>query len=128
VAALEARRAQAGTLGAGPQAARALDAALARVTSALGRERATVEAALEADAGVSAGRWVRLTNLLQPRGRPQERVLSLLALLARYGLHAVLAGLEALDPLADGLWTLTPEDLPPAPPASRSPAGEPPTA
>ncbi|MFM8978858.1 MAG: bacillithiol biosynthesis BshC [Planctomycetia bacterium] len=92
--------------GVGPQAARAAAQALERLVAATARARGDIEAALDAEAGVSAGRWVRLSNQLRPRGRAQERSLALLSLLARYGRDAVLGGLEALDPRADGLWVL----------------------
>lgn len=92
--------------GVGPQAARTTAQALGRVQEALARARAQVEAALDAEAGVAAGRWVRLCNQLRPRGRSQERTLAWVSLLARYGREAALAGLSALDPRADGLWVL----------------------
>jgi bacillithiol synthase len=100
-----------------------LERAFTRVADALARERATLEAALDEQAGVARGRWVRLENLMRPRGRPQERSLSLLTLLARYGRDAVGAALGALDPLADGHWLLVADGEAPSVPASPAPKG-----
>jgi hypothetical protein len=65
-----------------------------------------VRAAAASDLGRDAARWARLQNLLFPRGKPQERSLSILGLLARYGAQAVRDGLMELDPLADGVWVV----------------------
>jgi hypothetical protein len=114
-ATLEGVRARGDALaGVGPQATAALRAALERLVASWDRSLSSVRAALDADAGLGAARWARLQNLLFPRGRPQERVLSVLALLARYGLDAVRAGLEALDPLADGVWIVRGDEAPDA--------------
>jgi uncharacterized protein YllA (UPF0747 family) len=112
---LEQARARAASLpGVGPQGRAALEAALERLLGSWDRALPSVRAALDADAGLGAARWVRLQNLLFPRGRPQERVLSMLALLARYGLDAVRAGLAELDPLADGVWVVRGDGSPDA--------------
>lgn len=104
-ATLEAeRRRLADAADVGAQGRQALAAAVDRLLQAWERSEATVRAACAADEGRAASRWARLQNLLFPRGKPQERSLSMLALVARYGLDAVRAGLAALDPLADGLW------------------------
>lgn len=92
--------------GLGPQSARAAEQALARAHEGLARARAQVEAALDDEAGVSAGRWTRLCSLVRPRGRAQERTLSWISPLARYGRAAALEGLQALEPRADGLWVV----------------------
>ncbi len=121
---LAAQRRRADLLGAGGSGggsgAAALRVALERLLQGWERARPAIEAAYETDAGVAAGRWTRLTNLLLPRSRPQERVLSILTPLARYGLSAVREGLEALDPLADGLWLLV-ADAPSVPPPPGAP-------
>ena len=60
----------------------------------------TVEAAREAfakDRGVGTSRWVRLRDMLFPTGKPQERVLSPLSIVARHGVETFRRGLEALD-------------------------------
>jgi bacillithiol biosynthesis cysteine-adding enzyme BshC len=61
-----------------------------------------IRAAFRRDAGVGAARWVRLMAFLRPRGRPQERDLSPVSLVARYGVEAWRSGLESLDPLVSG--------------------------
>jgi bacillithiol biosynthesis cysteine-adding enzyme BshC len=111
---LEQRRRRAALLvEGGARGAQALRAAVERLLASWDRSCSAVHAAYDADDGLAAGRWTRLTNLLFPRGRPQERTLSMLTLLARYGLDAVRESLAALDPLADGVWLLRP-DLPEA--------------
>jgi uncharacterized protein YllA (UPF0747 family) len=101
-------------VGVGSQGTAALKAALERLLASWDRSLPSVRAALDADAGVGAARWARLQNLLFPRGRPQERVLSVLALLARYGLDAVRAGLGGLDPLVDGVFVVRGDEAPDA--------------
>ena len=49
-----------------------------------------------------AARRRRLEDLVRPRGRPQERVLSPLSLVARFGVESFREGLEALEPLSPG--------------------------
>lgn len=104
---LESKRREAGFLVEGGAAgSRQLRGALDRLLAAWERAVPEIHAAYQADDEVDAGRWARLQALVLPRGRPQERTLSILTLLARYGLAAVRAGLERLDPLADGTWLL----------------------
>jgi bacillithiol biosynthesis cysteine-adding enzyme BshC len=60
----------------------------------------TVESAREAfakDRGVGTNRWVRLRDALFPTGKPQERVLSPLSIVARHGVETFRRGLESLD-------------------------------
>ncbi len=94
--ALEARVEEAG------EGARALQKAQARLEAEGQRLRKTVERAFQRDAGVGAARRRRLEDLVRPRGRPQERVLSPLSLVARFGVACFREGLEALEPLAPG--------------------------
>lgn len=94
--ALQARLEEAG------EGARALEKARARLEAEVRRLRKTVEGAFARDAGVGAARRRRLEDLVRPRGRPQERVLSPLSLVARFGVEAFREGLEALEPLAPG--------------------------
>lgn len=73
-----------------------------------------VMAAFEEDAGVGRARWERAMSWLRPRGRPQDRNLSPLALIARHGLDEVRAGLQCLDPLAPVHHVLRLGEDPPA--------------
>ncbi|MHC5009536.1 MAG: bacillithiol biosynthesis cysteine-adding enzyme BshC [Planctomycetota bacterium] len=66
------------------------------------RAAEAVRQAFQRDRGVGADRWARLQALLRPRGRPQERSLSPVSLLARHGVEPLREGLAALDPLAPG--------------------------
>jgi len=95
------------------EAPRALADAGGEVTAALARARGRLEdawrkaardleAAAARDAGVGARRWARLRNVLRPRGRPQERALSAVSLVARLGPEALREGLDGLDPLEPG--------------------------
>lgn len=93
---LESRRRESGE---GPAA---LERAVRRLRDAVVREQGAVRAGFARDRGTDAARWVRLQARLFPRGRPQERELSALSLVARHGTDAFRAGLAALDPLADG--------------------------
>ncbi len=105
--ALETKRREAGFLvEGGANGARRLRGALDRLMGAWERAVPEIHAGYESDDQVDAGRWARVQALVLPRGRPQERTLSILSLLARYGLEAVRAGLACLDPLADGTWLL----------------------
>lgn len=80
--------------------------ALRRGVERLGREAAReaerVATASARDRGVGADRRRRLEDLVRPRGRPQERTLSPLSFVARYGPEALQEGLAGLDPLAEG--------------------------
>lgn len=108
--------ADAGTAPADPDVARLLAAAAdaealrdrwsaapgaARALSDAGRAlRAAADAwrrAGEAETAREASRRARAAELLRPRGRPQERTLCLVGLLARHGLPAVRAEAAALD-------------------------------
>lgn len=84
------------------EVAGAVERGAKRLGDALARVEKDVRAAAARDAGVGADRWTRLENLLRPRGRPQERGLSALSVVARYGVEAFRAGLAGLDPLAPG--------------------------
>lgn len=84
------------------EGARALAKARARLEAEAARVRKTVEGAFAREAGVGAARRRRLEDLVRPRGRPQERVLSPLTLVARFGVESFRAGLAALEPLAPG--------------------------
>ncbi len=97
--ALEARRQAQGRKGEGPAA---LERAVRRLRDVAHRERAAVRAGFARDRGTDAARWVRLQAGLFPRGRPQERELSALSLVARFGTAAFREGLMGLDPLATG--------------------------
>jgi uncharacterized protein YllA (UPF0747 family) len=80
----------------GPALRRLVEQLRARLDKALPGLRA----AFQADAGVGRGRFDRMQDLLRPAGRPQERWLSPLSLIARHGLSPVREGLLALDALA----------------------------
>jgi bacillithiol biosynthesis cysteine-adding enzyme BshC len=83
----------------GGRGAAALEQAAKRLRAGWAGSTERVRKAFAADAGVGRARWERLMSWLRPTGRPQERVLSPLALVARHGLEAVRAGLLSLDPL-----------------------------
>jgi bacillithiol biosynthesis cysteine-adding enzyme BshC len=85
----------------GPAAA-ALGRAVAAVRRAWEKALPGVRAALDQDAVVGAQRLARALAFLQPRERTQERVLSPLSLVARYGVEALRLGLKSLDPLRPG--------------------------
>lgn len=110
--ALEAHRRRAALLveGGAVGAAR-LRAALERLLAAWEHDVPKIQAGLRSDDERDSGRFERLRALVLPRGRPQERTLSILTPLSRYGLAGVRAALGLLDPLADGHWLLR-ADLP----------------
>ncbi len=83
--------------GRGPNAIRQ---ELARMQKTWEKARPKILAAFEADAGTGRARWERVVNWARPRGKPQDRNLSPLALIARHGADEVREGLRALDPLA----------------------------
>lgn len=87
---------------ASTEVARALERAHKRLRDAFDRVEKDVRGAAARDAGVGADRWTRLAGTLRPRGRPQERGLSALSVVARHGLEAFRAGLAGLAPLAPG--------------------------
>ncbi len=89
----------AGLLDRGGRGAEALRRALDRTAQTWSKAEASIRAAFEADAGVGRARWARMLNLIQPTGKPQDRVLSPLSLIARHGVDAVRQGLASLDPL-----------------------------
>ncbi len=89
-------------LDAGGEPAAALRRGLEATRRAWEKAAAAVRSARAAEAGRAGGRFARAVEVVWPRGRPQERFLSPWSLAARYGLAAVRAGLEALDPLAAG--------------------------
>lgn len=92
--------------GAGPDA---LARALERLHAAWEKSEPRVRAGFAADAGRGPVQWARLMNVLRPRNRPQDRVLSPFSLVARHGVSAVRAGLAKLDPLAAGHYLVHPE-------------------
>jgi hypothetical protein len=52
--------------------------------------------------GVGRSRFERAKGALLPRGRPQERVLSPVSIVARHGVDRLREGLALLDPLEPG--------------------------
>ena len=81
-----------------PTAARALRESLESIDGALHE----MEKEREDKAGRGAARWDKALASLRPGGHPQERALSPLSLVARYGVDALREGLSLLDPLAPG--------------------------
>ena len=94
--------------GAGPDA---LARALERLTATWQKAAPRVRAGFAADAGRGPAQWARLQDVLRPRNRPQDRVLSPLSLVARHGVSAIRAGLAKLDPLAAGHYLVHVENL-----------------
>ena len=92
----------AGRAGEPGDGAKALERARQRLHAEALRQKKAVAAAWAREAGVGAARRRRLEDLVRPRGRPQERVLSPLTLVARFGVEAFREGLRALKPLAPG--------------------------
>jgi len=86
----------------GGEVDRALDRARKRLGDTFTKVEKDLRGAAARDAGVGADRWKRLEGLLRPRGRPQERGLSALSVVARQGTTLFRAGLAGLDPLAPG--------------------------
>lgn len=84
------------------EVARALERATRRLGDAFAKAEKDLRGAAARDAGIGADRWTRLEGLLVPRGRPQERGLSALSVVARQGVEVFRAGLAGLDPLAPG--------------------------
>jgi uncharacterized protein YllA (UPF0747 family) len=89
-------------LARGGEGAAALRRALDRLEEEWTRASGAVREGFARDEGVGRARWARLQAALLPRGRPQERSISPLSLVARHGLDAVRAGLDALDPCLPG--------------------------
>lgn len=98
----------------GGRGAAALGRALERLQAEWRKASGRVQAAFEEDAGVGRRRWARLLAWLRPGGKPQERALSPLALVARHGLEPVRAGLLSLDPLPPVHHVLHLDGEPPA--------------
>jgi hypothetical protein len=86
----------------GGEGAAALRRGLDRLEEEWTRAAGVVREGFARDEGVGRARWARLQAALLPRGRPQERSISPLSLVARHGLDAVRAGLDVLDPLLPG--------------------------
>ncbi len=78
---------------------RAVEGWWQRTVQALDKLGETVQRDREREAGVVQNRRARLADWVQPKGKPQDRVLSLLSLLPRAGLGAIRRWLAALDPL-----------------------------
>jgi bacillithiol biosynthesis cysteine-adding enzyme BshC len=83
-----------------------VERALARARKRLGDLFVKVEkdlrGAADRDRGIGSDRWDRLEAQLRPRGKPQERGLSALSVVARQGVETFRDGLSGLDPLAPG--------------------------
>ena len=94
----------------GGQGGAAVRRALDRLRAAWEKAAPGVRAAFQADEGVGRARWQRAVDLLVPRGRPQERLLSPLSLIARHGVEPVRQGLTLLDPLPAAHTVLHLED------------------
>jgi uncharacterized protein YllA (UPF0747 family) len=95
-----------GEMSRGAESTAALRRAVRRLETAFERASKDVRAARARDAGVGADRWARVREALMPRGRPQERGLSALSVVARHGTEAFREGLRVLDPLAPGYHIL----------------------
>jgi hypothetical protein len=76
----------------------ALERALVPVDRDLARALEAHRAWREARQGRGRARYERALGVLRPKGQPQERVLCALSLVARHGIAAIRAGLEALAP------------------------------
>ncbi|MDJ0974249.1 MAG: bacillithiol biosynthesis BshC [Planctomycetota bacterium] len=85
--------------GAGGRTKDALRRMRERLLSSFDKAWAGVEKAAAADQGVGRARFERLRAGVRPTGKPQERLLCPISLIARYGLEPVRAGLLSLDPL-----------------------------
>lgn len=95
----------------GATGAQRLRASLERLAGTWERAVPEIQAGFRADDERDSGRFERLKALVLPRGRAQERTLSILTPLSRYGLAAVREALLALDPRVEGHWLLR-ADLP----------------
>ena len=83
----------------GGRGAAAFERLLERLAQAWSKAEGDIRAGFEADAGTGRARWLRALAALRPYDKPQERVLSPLSWIARYGVEPVREGLRALDPL-----------------------------
>lgn len=95
--------------GAGPEALRR---ALERVRGTWAKAASRVRAGFDADVGRGPAQWARMMDVLHPRNRPQDRVLSPLSLVARHGVASIREGLLKLDPLRAGHYLVHPEGPP----------------
>ena len=82
--------------------ARALRRFVERTRTSWAKSRDRIANAYREDRGLGRAQWARVDNVLRPRDRPQERVLSPLCLIAKVGLEAWHDGLSMLDPLQPG--------------------------
>lgn len=92
---------------AGGRSADALRRLEARLAAAVEKAWPGVLRALEADRGLDRGRLARLRAALRPHGKPQERLLSPLSIVARHGVDALRAGLGQLNPLVAAHQVIT---------------------
>ncbi len=89
-----------GLAASGGQGAEALERMRTRLLAAWDKNAPRVRDAFHRDRGVGRDRWHRLSTALFPLGARQERVLSPLSFIARYGVEPIREGLLSLDPLA----------------------------